>query len=69
MVVGKVNSDQRAARGRELGLLRCPACLLIRDLTPKGLTCTLSRCPRSFVYLDTVEPRGAAGVPVKPEAT
>lgn len=37
--------------------LRCPACFLVRDLTPKNFTCTLTRCPR--VFLDIAPP----GVP------
>jgi hypothetical protein len=46
--------------------LRCPACFLIRDLTPKHFTCTLTRCPR--VFLD-VTPPGApmpTGVRIEP---
>jgi len=32
--------------------LRCPACFLVRDLTPKNFTCTLTRCPRVFLSVN-----------------
>ena len=46
--------------------LRCPACFLIRDLTPKYFTCTLTRCPR--VFLDVTPPGlpTPAGVRIEP---
>lgn len=37
--------------------LRCPACFLVRELTPKSFSCTLTRCPR--VFLEVTPP----GVP------
>jgi hypothetical protein len=47
--------------------LRCPACFLIRDLTPKGFTYTLTRCPR--VFLNVIPPSASTptGVPIEPQ--
>ena len=68
-MVGKMNSDQRADRKREPGLLRCPACLLIRDFTLKDFTCTLTRCPRTFVNIEPPTGSQPAGVRVELETT
>ena len=48
------NANRHAQPGHErAGLeLRRPACLVIRDLRPKDFTCTLTRCPQTFVRLD-----------------
>jgi hypothetical protein len=34
------------------GLLRCPACFLVKDATQGGFTCGLSRCPRVFANIE-----------------
>ena len=48
---------------------RCPACLLVQDLTVKNFTCTLTRCPRVFVRLDPPTGSHPAGVCVERETT
>lgn len=56
--IRKRGGERTAMEGESVLLetnhLRCPACFLIRDQTPKHFTCTLTRCPR--VFLDVTPP-------------
>jgi hypothetical protein len=51
-------ADRRARRAQsqpsieaKRGLLRCPACLLVKGVPLPGFACRLSRCPKTFVLL------------------
>jgi hypothetical protein len=46
------NADRRESAARKPGSLRCPACFLVQDFAVEDLICTLTRCPRAFIYLD-----------------
>ena len=64
--------DRRARRAQmsqasieaKRGLMRCPACSAVKDHLLRGFTCTLTRCPEIFVYLDApAGPAAAVGAP------
>jgi hypothetical protein len=46
-------NDQRARREAifeaKRGLLRCPVCFLVEGVPLRGFSCTLTRCPRTFI--------------------
>jgi hypothetical protein len=41
----------QAKEERRRGLMRCPACLLVKGAPLPGFVCGLTRCPRRFVLL------------------
>jgi hypothetical protein len=52
----KLDHDRRSEIGRESiararGLMRCPACFIIRVAMPKEFTCQLTRCPHVFANI------------------
>jgi hypothetical protein len=41
------------------GLLRCPVCFLVQGVPLRGFSCSLTRCPRTFIAIqpsNKVEP-------------
>jgi hypothetical protein len=67
-VVEMKNADRRESAARKPGSLRCPACFLVQDFAVEDLICTLTRCPRAFIYLDRpVGPTVAVGACSQPE--
>ena len=63
-------SDDRCARCVQVspasieakGPPRCPACFLVQGVPLRGFSCTLTRCPRTFIDIqpsNKVEPAGA----------
>jgi hypothetical protein len=66
-VVEMKNADRRESAARKPGSLRCPACFLVQDFAVEDLICTLTRCPRAFIYLDRpVGPTVAVGACSQP---
>ena len=46
-------------REAKRGLLRCPVCFLVEGVPLRGFSCTLTRCPRTFIDIqpsNKVEP-------------
>jgi hypothetical protein len=49
--------------------LRCPACFLIRDLTPKSFICNLTRCPRVFIDITPPGVPTPTGLRIQPPSS
>jgi hypothetical protein len=61
-------ADRRARREASFepkrGLLRCPACFLVEGVSLRGFSCSLSRCPRTFI---DIQPSNKAEPAVRAE--
>jgi hypothetical protein len=62
VVVESKNAYRHETAPQRLNPLRCPACYMIQGCTLRDFSCTLTRCPRTFIDIqpsNKVAPAGA----------